>query len=203
MMNPNGKVLDIHGIQALGEDVNIEETPSHPEKLFDIVRDLNNQKGRGAEIFAKRRKRSEKWVVEKNESQAATLNQSAPGTPWKGPGSNFPRIDQEADVKENSVLPPLVEPLPILTPPSYVPKSSTNNTCRPFYNPFTLDLTLSPAGPSTDGVKKEGGYQGPKLTSYQKLSNYNTAPRGWDQAHTYYRPITFGRPQESIVYSDF
>lgn len=46
-MNPKGKVLDIHGIQALGEEVNIEETPSHPEKLFDIVRDLNNQKGRG------------------------------------------------------------------------------------------------------------------------------------------------------------
>lgn len=44
-MNPCGKVLDIHGIQALGEEVNI--TPKNPEKLFDIVRDLNNQKGRG------------------------------------------------------------------------------------------------------------------------------------------------------------
>ena len=46
-MNPCGKVLDIHGIKALGEEVNIETVPSHPEKLFDIVRDLNNQKGRG------------------------------------------------------------------------------------------------------------------------------------------------------------
>lgn len=47
MMNPHGKVLDIHGIQALGEEVNIEPMPKNPEKLFDIVRDLNNQKGRG------------------------------------------------------------------------------------------------------------------------------------------------------------
>ena len=45
-MNPGGKVLDIEGIQALGEDVNIPRTPP-PDKLFDIVRDLNNQKGRG------------------------------------------------------------------------------------------------------------------------------------------------------------
>lgn len=47
MMNPHGKVLDIHGIQALGEEVNIEPVPKNPEKLFDIVRDLNNQRGRG------------------------------------------------------------------------------------------------------------------------------------------------------------
>lgn len=46
-MNPCGKVLDIHGIQALGEEVNIAPIPKNPEKLFDIVRDLNNQKGRG------------------------------------------------------------------------------------------------------------------------------------------------------------
>lgn len=46
-MNPHGKVLDIHGIQALGEEVNIEPVPKNPEKLFDIVRDLNNQRGRG------------------------------------------------------------------------------------------------------------------------------------------------------------
>lgn len=50
MMNPNGKVLDI---QALGEEVNIHTTlPEHPERLFDIVRDLNNQKGRG-EFFSR------------------------------------------------------------------------------------------------------------------------------------------------------
>lgn len=46
-MNPCGKVLDIQGIQALGEEVNIASVPKNPEKLFDIVRDLNNQRGRG------------------------------------------------------------------------------------------------------------------------------------------------------------
>lgn len=47
LMNPCGKLLDIQGIQALGEEVNIESIPSHPEKMFDIVHDLNSQRGRG------------------------------------------------------------------------------------------------------------------------------------------------------------
>lgn len=47
MMNPNGKVLDIHCIQALGEEPYIGNSPINAEKLFDIVRDLNNHKGRG------------------------------------------------------------------------------------------------------------------------------------------------------------
>lgn len=45
-------------------------------------------------------------------------------------------------------------------------------------------------------------YTGPKLASVHNLANYNTAPRGWDQSLTYYRPIKFEKPQE-IVYSDF
>ena len=50
-MNPNGKVMDIYDIQAMGEDVNIEPKPAQREKLFDIVRDLNTQKGRGKKIL--------------------------------------------------------------------------------------------------------------------------------------------------------
>ena len=47
-MNPSGKVLDIHGLQEVfGEEVNMQSMPEHPERLFDIVRDLNTQKGRG------------------------------------------------------------------------------------------------------------------------------------------------------------
>jgi len=45
-------------------------------------------------------------------------------------------------------------------------------------------------------------YTGPKLASIHNLTNYNTAPRGWDQSFTFYRPIKFEKPQE-IMYSDF
>lgn len=47
----------------------------------------------------------------------------------------------------------------------------------------------------------ENTYNGPKISSFQ--TNYNTAPRGWDQAQSFYRPVTFAKSQEPIAYSDF
>lgn len=49
---------------------------------------------------------------------------------------------------------------------------------------------------------ENNNYTGPKLSSLHNLTNYNTAPRGWDQSLTFYRPIKFEKPQE-IMYSDF
>ncbi|CAK9795930.1 hypothetical protein ANTQUA_LOCUS552 [Anthophora quadrimaculata] len=184
MMNPHGKVLDIHGIQALGEEVNIEPMPKNPDKLFDIVRDLNNQRGRGAEIFAKRRKRSEKWVVDTDQPQTP----STPGVLKTPMYAGKPEMNGNSKFSTLSPLTPIV-PEPVVE--------------KPFYNPFTVDLSLDTNLPTT-GKKlyEDNTYTGPKLASVHNLTNYNTAPRGWDQSLTYYRPIKFEKPQE-IVYSDF
>ncbi|KAF7379029.1 hypothetical protein HZH66_015263 [Vespula vulgaris] len=123
VMNPHGKVLDIHGIQALGEEVNIEPMPSHPEKLFDIVRDLNNQRGRGAEIFAKRRKRSEKWIVDQDQAQLP----STPGI-QKTPGYSY-----QSEMNGNSKFSTLQSPFA--------------QTDKSFYNPFAVDLSLDNINP--------------------------------------------------------
>ncbi|XP_011151186.1 uncharacterized protein LOC105190236 isoform X1 [Harpegnathos saltator] len=129
VMNPCGKVLDIHGIQALGEEVNIAPVPKNPEKLFDIVRDLNNQRGRGAEIFAKRRKRSEKWVVDQERPQT---HPSTPATP------KTPVYPEKLEVNGNAKL---------MTPTSLTPRTPVID--KPFYNPFTVDISLDEA-PVTD-----------------------------------------------------
>ncbi|XP_029158225.1 uncharacterized protein LOC114930577 isoform X2 [Nylanderia fulva] len=132
VMNPCGKVLDIQGIQALGEEVNIAPVPKNPEKLFDIVRDLNNQRGRGAEIFAKRRKRSEKWVVDQEQPQTP----NTPATP------KTPTYPEKAEINGNAK----VATLSSLTP--YTPISSTD---KQFYNPFTVDISVESANmPITD-----------------------------------------------------
>ncbi|XP_076239961.1 uncharacterized protein LOC143182664 [Calliopsis andreniformis] len=136
MMNPHGKVLDIHGIQALGEEVNIEPMPKNPEKLFDIVRDLNNQRGRGAEIFAKRRKRSEKWVVDKDQSSQTPNTPNTPGTP-KTP--LYPRKSEMNGSSKYSNMSPLT---PLVPEPTIE---------KPFYNPFTVDLSLDDTNPPTTG----------------------------------------------------
>ncbi|XP_011348317.1 uncharacterized protein LOC105285666 isoform X3 [Ooceraea biroi] len=124
VMNPCGKVLDIHGIQALGEEVNI--APKNPEKLFDIVRDLNTQKGRGAEIFAKRRKRSEKWVVDQEQPQTP----NTPTTP------KTPMYPEKPEINGNAKL---------MTPSSLTPRTPVSNIDKPFYNPFTVDISLDNA----------------------------------------------------------
>ncbi|XP_054016606.1 uncharacterized protein LOC128897010 isoform X1 [Hylaeus anthracinus] len=129
MMNPYGKVLDIRGIQALGEEVNIEPMPKNPEKLFNIVRDLNNHRGRGAEIFAKRRKRSEKWVVDQEQSQT-------PNTPGM---QTVPTYSRKPETNGNSKFPNM-SPFTSLATDPVVGKQS-------FYNPFTVDLSLSDTNP--------------------------------------------------------
>ncbi|XP_012222504.1 uncharacterized protein [Linepithema humile] len=120
VMNPCGKVLDIHGIQALGEEVNI--APKNPEKLFDIVRDLNNQKGRGAEIFAKRRKRSEKWVVDQEQPQTP----NTPTTP------KTPVYPEKSEINGN---------LKPMTQSSLTPRTPVTSIDKSFYNPFTVDIS--------------------------------------------------------------
>lgn len=185
VMNPCGKVLDIHGIQALGEEVNIAPVPKNPEKLFDIVRDLNNQRGRGAEIFAKRRKRSEKWVVDQEQPQTP----STPATP------KTPMYPEKLEINGNAKF---------MAPTSLTPRAPVSSIDKSFYNPFTVDISLNNANLPITGNKlyENNNYTGPKLASLHNLTNYNTAPRGWDQSLTFYRPIKFEKPQE-FVYSDF
>ncbi|XP_034951107.1 homeobox protein 2 isoform X2 [Chelonus insularis] len=123
MMNPNGKVLDIQGIQALGEEPNIGTSPLNAEKLFDIVRDLNNQKGRGAEIFAKRRKRSEKWVVDKD-------HQSSPNPAnMEKPQPFLPKMDYQ--------------PTENLNYTNHSLKSPGQNNGNAFPSPYNLDMSFN------------------------------------------------------------
>ncbi|XP_020290965.1 uncharacterized protein LOC109858282 [Pseudomyrmex gracilis] len=135
VMNPCGKVLDIQGIQALGEEVNIAPVPKHPEKLFDIVRDLNNQRGRGAEIFAKRRKRSEKWVVD----------QEQPHTPVTPATPKTPVYPEKLEINGNAMT---------FATPSLTPHTPAPSIDKSFYNPFTADISLNNANvPTTDGCR--------------------------------------------------
>lgn len=88
IMNPHGKIQDFNSMSKQGQSA---QSPMTPEKCFDLVRDLNTTKGKGndkkinfawckielsgAELFAKRRKRSEKWVVdETNVKQTTTTS---------------------------------------------------------------------------------------------------------------------------------
>uniref|UniRef100_A0A0K8U6C6 Uncharacterized protein n=1 Tax=Bactrocera latifrons TaxID=174628 RepID=A0A0K8U6C6_BACLA len=61
LMNPFGKIRDI---TSVSDSFNIETGLLSPNKCAELVTALQTQKGKGAELFAKRRRKSEKWVVD-------------------------------------------------------------------------------------------------------------------------------------------
>lgn len=101
-MNPHGQVQDINSLRKQGHSI---EAALSPEICREIVKDLNSPKGKGAELFAKRRKRSEKWVV--NETN----------------GSRPQEVLHDIAPSPAPILSPL-PPLSSLPPPSYLPETA-------------------------------------------------------------------------------
>ncbi|KAI5740001.1 hypothetical protein M8J77_026076 [Diaphorina citri] len=101
--DPRGQVQDIRSLKKQGY---VTDPCLSPEICFDLVRDLNGPKGKGAELFAKRRKKSEKWIVDEknvktNTSTFSTSNSGGVASPF----SPSPAVS-------NKLPPP---------PPSYLP----------------------------------------------------------------------------------
>lgn len=60
LMDPRGQVQNIDTLQRQYEMMQ----PMSPDLCAEVVNALNEAGGKGAELFAKRRKKSEKWVVD-------------------------------------------------------------------------------------------------------------------------------------------
>ncbi|XP_055923676.1 synaptopodin-2-like isoform X2 [Eupeodes corollae] len=75
VMNPRGKVRDLNSIREPLSETGLLS----PDKCAELVTALNAPKGRGAELFAKRRRKAEKWVVDEynpgNKSPSGQLEQ--------------------------------------------------------------------------------------------------------------------------------
>lgn len=61
VMDPRGQVQNIDTLQR-----QYEMLPMSPDLCAEVVSALNEAGGKGAELFAKRRKKSEKWVVDES-----------------------------------------------------------------------------------------------------------------------------------------
>ncbi|GLH16217.1 Uncharacterized protein GBIM_20556 [Gryllus bimaculatus] len=110
VMDPRGQVQDITSLRRQGYNI---EAQLSPEVCFDLVRDLNAPKGKGAELFAKRRKRSEKWVVDENtvkthsttttseiiQSSTSSTSILQHQTSMTGPGKIPPPVSSHIDPK--------------------------------------------------------------------------------------------------------
>ncbi|XP_044751639.1 uncharacterized protein LOC123311634 isoform X2 [Coccinella septempunctata] len=86
VMNPHGQVQDINSLGKQGYNY---ESILSPDICLSIVKDLNSPKGKGAELFAKRRKRSEKWVVEEKPKREKETNSTEPQINYQQPPSTL------------------------------------------------------------------------------------------------------------------
>ncbi|XP_043863081.1 uncharacterized protein LOC6585822 isoform X9 [Drosophila mojavensis] len=61
VMNPRGQMRDYN---SLKESINIESGLLSPDNCAELITALQLHKGRGAELFAKRRRKADNWVVD-------------------------------------------------------------------------------------------------------------------------------------------
>lgn len=89
LMNPKGQMWDLNALRHSG--IHIDAPPLSPEICSSLVKDLHTPKGKGAALFAKRKQKSEKWVVDENsykqKTAAAAAAAAAAATPSAPPPS--------------------------------------------------------------------------------------------------------------------
>ncbi|XP_049804412.1 uncharacterized protein LOC126247140 isoform X4 [Schistocerca nitens] len=101
VMDPRGQVQDLASLRQQG--YNIETGALSPDICLDLVRDLNATKGKGAELFAKRRKKSEKWVVDET-----TVKKSSTSSTATDYISSSSTLQRQSSIGTPSQLPPIV-----------------------------------------------------------------------------------------------
>ncbi|XP_057365531.1 uncharacterized protein LOC130686425 [Daphnia carinata] len=75
LMNPKGQIWDLKSLRNTG--MHIEAPPLSPEICSSLVKDLHTPKGKGAALFAKRKQKSEKWIVDENTVKQKVANAAA------------------------------------------------------------------------------------------------------------------------------
>ncbi|CAH0769358.1 unnamed protein product [Bemisia tabaci] len=86
VMDPRGKVRDLETLKREGYEVDHGSPPPLSPQTFDLVSHLNAPTGKGAEMFAKRRKKCEQFIVDENNVKNSNqFQQRTPTTPQPPP----------------------------------------------------------------------------------------------------------------------
>ncbi|ODN06384.1 hypothetical protein Ocin01_00266, partial [Orchesella cincta] len=99
VMNPRGHVQDWTILKQSG--VYSEPSALSPEICHDIVKDLHSPSGKGAQMFAKRRKKSEGWIVDETNVRRSSTEIVTGGTAYS---PSYPRPQNPQPKQPN--LPP-------------------------------------------------------------------------------------------------
>lgn len=213
--DPRGQVQDLQSLRKQGYS---SEPCLSPEICFDLVRDLNAPKGKGAELFAKRRKKSEKWVVDESNVKTCSsytsstggggTNSSAPSTPLLNSGHKLPqppvsylpgntaRVEQVQ--KMNEIQERLSQPRVRLIKSPWEAALETGSVDTAFIEVEPRGFVVAPSPSVYENIQRGHGKVPPAppvrqyrpiSIDYSNLSNYNTAPRGWGSNMPFYKPV--------------
>ncbi|KAH8252422.1 hypothetical protein KR038_010703, partial [Drosophila bunnanda] len=75
VMNPKGQVRDYNSLKEL---INVETGLLSPDNCAELITALHLHQGRGAELFAKRRKKADNWIVDETNAGTQSLPSGIP-----------------------------------------------------------------------------------------------------------------------------
>ncbi|XP_054711148.1 uncharacterized protein LOC129220741 [Uloborus diversus] len=183
-------LVDMGRLLREGVDI-VDHNAMSPEVCHDIVKDLNSPTGKGAQLFAKRKKKSEEWVVDDQKVRhlLETRYQSSPEPPLSSRQvvESVMRAAEAKVMTYPNAIPhvPIIESLDAWNPDAYkvrTPKGWSGNADVPSESPVCV-----PQAPSA-------------LMRSMSFNNFNSSPRAWNGAgHFRPAPIRSVKPPSVLV----
>lgn len=196
-------IIDMQYLLREGVDIVKHDTIS-PEVCHDIVKDLNSPTGRGGLLFAKRKKKSEEWIVDEEKvKHLLQTRYSSPVMPDINSQTVAQTVIRAAEAKVMSYpnhVPhhPVIESLDRVASEdrgqtgayNSAPKGWTsNNAASSLTTVPEVPVSLAEKKTSTDleTATRNMPRNSSTLSRTMSFNNFNTTPRAWN-ANTFSRP---------------
>jgi hypothetical protein len=220
-------IVDMQRLIKEGVDI-VKHDIISPEVCHDLVKDLNSPTGRGAQLFAKRKKKSEEWIVD--DEKVKHLLETRYSGEYTFPEPNMPPL---TDINSQKVVETVIRAAEskVMTYPNAVPqmsviesldgtrdwvKSQPLSDAYKFSAPkgWTSNTSASPlpviaeapvmptmtASMLEDRTSTTLPQYSSSLRRTQSFNNFNSSPRAWNpEMFTQFRPVDIKRVKPPSV----
>ena len=172
----------------------VEHTGVSPQLCFDLANDLRNMKGKGGRLFAKRRAKSEKWIVDETHVASAatpelikrlTGGMSLPG-PAATPAPGAPSAPDGGAPPRNRLAEMIEMPMAKCSPWDAALESPFGNIGRAFehIDEFDTQLQQMKAAAFTPQAARKPGPAGGQANWNVKVATSSTSVESKSERHT-------------------
>uniref|UniRef100_A0A0P4VYF4 Uncharacterized protein n=1 Tax=Scylla olivacea TaxID=85551 RepID=A0A0P4VYF4_SCYOL len=191
LMSPKG-VQDFHAVQEHYQTLMEQAVPTSPE-VGKIVAEVQSPTGKGAELFAKRKKRMDKFIVDETTVQKAQTTTRA--QQQQQPQSI---VTDDLAVKKSAVEERNRQQQQIMLANTVVERADTKLAEASWLEPpkpmplLTPQVTpqVAPAPAVAPSVPR-AMFSPVDATNKRNSASFNMAAKGWGTYNNFYSPITF------------